>query len=66
MGVIVRVPLDEGGLTGQVTLATTFPEGDFRNRYVERNAAHDAGPDLTAEQRAALARHRLEKRLYVG
>jgi aryl-alcohol dehydrogenase-like predicted oxidoreductase len=33
VGVIVRVPLDEGALTGQVTADTTFPDGDFRNRY---------------------------------
>ena len=33
VGVIVRVPLDEGGLTGRITPETTFPEGDFRNRY---------------------------------
>jgi aryl-alcohol dehydrogenase-like predicted oxidoreductase len=33
VGVIVRVALDEGGLTGQVTAGATFPEGDFRNRY---------------------------------
>jgi aryl-alcohol dehydrogenase-like predicted oxidoreductase len=33
VGVIVRVPLDEGALTGQITAATTFPDGDFRNRY---------------------------------
>lgn len=33
VGVIVRVPFDEGGLTGRITEATTFPEGDFRNRY---------------------------------
>ena len=33
VGVIVRVPFDEGGLTGRVTPETTFPEGDFRNRY---------------------------------
>jgi aryl-alcohol dehydrogenase-like predicted oxidoreductase len=33
VGVIVRVPLDEGALTGQITAETTFPEGDFRNRY---------------------------------
>lgn len=33
VGVIVRVALDEGGLTGRVTAGTTFPEGDFRNRY---------------------------------
>ncbi len=33
VGVIVRVPLDEGGLTGKVTPETTFPEGDFRASY---------------------------------
>jgi len=33
VGVIVRVALDEGGLTGQITAGTTFPEGDFRGRY---------------------------------
>jgi aryl-alcohol dehydrogenase-like predicted oxidoreductase len=33
VGVIVRVPLDEGALTGRITPDTTFPAGDFRNRY---------------------------------
>ncbi|MFE5093150.1 aldo/keto reductase [Streptomyces sp. NPDC056638] len=33
IGVIVRVALDEGGLTGRITAGTTFPEGDWRNRY---------------------------------
>ncbi|HEY8424444.1 MAG TPA: aldo/keto reductase [Limnochordales bacterium] len=33
VGVIVRVPLDEGGLTGRITPETTFPEGDWRHRY---------------------------------
>ena len=33
VGVIVRVALDEGGLTGRITPETTFPEGDFRNEY---------------------------------
>jgi aryl-alcohol dehydrogenase-like predicted oxidoreductase len=33
VGVIARVPFDEGGLTGRVTRATTFPDGDFRNIY---------------------------------
>jgi aryl-alcohol dehydrogenase-like predicted oxidoreductase len=33
VGVIVRVALDEGGLTGRITAGTTFPEGDFRNHY---------------------------------
>ena len=34
VGVIVRVALDEGGLTGTVTAGTTFPEGDFRNELL--------------------------------
>src|SRR5262249_40590415 len=33
VGVIARVPFDEGGLTGKVTPDTEFPAGDFRNRY---------------------------------
>jgi len=33
IGAIVRVPLDEGGLTGKITPETTFPAGDFRNLY---------------------------------
>ena len=33
VGVIVRVALDEGGLTGRITPDVTFPDGDFRNRF---------------------------------
>lgn len=33
VGVIVRVPLDEGGLTGRVTPESRFDEGDFRASY---------------------------------
>ena len=33
VGVIVRVPLDEGALTGRIGPDTEFPEGDFRNDY---------------------------------
>ncbi len=33
VGVIVRVALDEGGLTGRITPETMFAEGDFRNNY---------------------------------
>jgi aryl-alcohol dehydrogenase-like predicted oxidoreductase len=33
IGVIVRVALDEGGLTGTITPETTFPEDDFRANY---------------------------------
>jgi len=32
-GIIVRVPFDEGALTGKYTAATTFPEGDVRRHY---------------------------------
>jgi aryl-alcohol dehydrogenase-like predicted oxidoreductase len=33
VGVIVRVPFDEGGLTGTLTLKTKFEKGDFRGQY---------------------------------
>jgi aryl-alcohol dehydrogenase-like predicted oxidoreductase len=33
VGVIVRVPFDEGALTGNITPETLFDEGDFRNHY---------------------------------
>lgn len=33
IGVIARVPLDEGSLAGNLTLKTKFPKGDFRARY---------------------------------
>ncbi len=33
IGVLARVPLDEGGLTGTVRPGTVFPEGDFRDGY---------------------------------
>ena len=33
VGVIVRVPFDEGGLTGAVREETVFPDGDWRNDY---------------------------------
>jgi aryl-alcohol dehydrogenase-like predicted oxidoreductase len=33
IGIIVRVPFDEGSLTGKIGPDTVFPEGDFRNIY---------------------------------
>jgi aryl-alcohol dehydrogenase-like predicted oxidoreductase len=33
VGVLARVPLDEGALTGNVGPSTTFPPGDFRDWY---------------------------------
>jgi aryl-alcohol dehydrogenase-like predicted oxidoreductase len=35
VGVLARVPFDEGGLTGSITPETEFPEGDFRARYFQ-------------------------------
>jgi aryl-alcohol dehydrogenase-like predicted oxidoreductase len=33
VGVLARVPLDEGALTGKLRADSTFPEGDFRSSY---------------------------------
>lgn len=33
LGIIVRVPFDEGTLTGSIRPDTNFPEGDWRHRY---------------------------------
>src|SRR5216684_7330292 len=33
IGVIARVPLDEGSLSGKLTAETTFPENDWRSKY---------------------------------
>ena len=33
IGVLARVPFDEGSLTGAIRPETTFPPGDFRNSY---------------------------------
>jgi aryl-alcohol dehydrogenase-like predicted oxidoreductase len=33
IGVIARVPFDEGSLTGTLTRTTTWPDGDWRNGY---------------------------------
>ncbi len=33
VGIIARVPFDEGSLTGTITLETHWPQGDWRNTY---------------------------------
>src|SRR5207245_1379816 len=33
LGIIVRVPFDEGALTGAIKASTVFPPGDWRERY---------------------------------
>jgi aryl-alcohol dehydrogenase-like predicted oxidoreductase len=42
LGIIVRVPFDEGALTGGVRPETTFPEGDWRHRYFRGNRKAEA------------------------
>jgi len=60
VGVIARVPLDEGGLTGTITPESTFPEGDFRNEYFrgerKRQVHERAGAlkELLGEEAATL------------
>lgn len=41
IGIIVRVPFDEGSLTGKVNPETQFPDGDFRNMYFEGERKRD-------------------------
>jgi aryl-alcohol dehydrogenase-like predicted oxidoreductase len=64
VGVIVRVPFDEGGLTGQIRPDTEFPEGDFRHVYFggdrkeqvwERVQALAADLDVAVDDVAAIA-----------
>ncbi len=37
IGLIARVPLDEGGLSGKIDSKTVFAEGDFRNHYFTKD-----------------------------
>ncbi|GEM47277.1 aldo/keto reductase [Deinococcus cellulosilyticus] len=48
VGVIVRVALDEGGLTGKITPETQFPEGDWRHRYFGGNRKAELQEHLQA------------------
>jgi aryl-alcohol dehydrogenase-like predicted oxidoreductase len=40
VGVIVRVALDEGGLTGKITPDSRFEESDFRSNYFRGDRKH--------------------------
>ena len=57
VGVIVRVPFDEGALTGRITPETEFEEGDFRNEYFKEDRKREVyervqsiADDLGAEE----------------
>jgi aryl-alcohol dehydrogenase-like predicted oxidoreductase len=51
IGVLARVPLDEGALTGTIDVTTTFPEGDFRQRYFSGDRKKQVVEHVTALQR---------------
>lgn len=43
LGVIVRVPFDEGALTGRIRADTVFPAGDWREGYFAGDRRAEAG-----------------------
>ena len=45
IGVIARVPFDEGSLAGKVRPETTFPDRDFRNYYFRKSQKSSVGAD---------------------
>jgi aryl-alcohol dehydrogenase-like predicted oxidoreductase len=52
VGVIARVPLDEGGLTGKIDADTEFAEGDFRAEYFSgdrKREVHDRAAAIAAD-----------------
>ena len=64
IGVIARVPFDEGSLTGNIRPDTRFPAGDFRNAYFHGDRPREiwdhvskilADLDVRVEQLPALA-----------
>jgi aryl-alcohol dehydrogenase-like predicted oxidoreductase len=48
IGVIVRCPLDEGGLTGNIHPYTKFPPGDFREQYFKDNRKQEVADRVDA------------------
>jgi aryl-alcohol dehydrogenase-like predicted oxidoreductase len=48
IGVIARVPFDEGSLTGTLTKTSTWPKGDFRNLYFVRENLEPTVDRVTA------------------
>ena len=48
VGVLARVPLDEGALAGRVNEDTVFPEGDFRNNYFKGDRKNQVSEHVNA------------------
>ena len=51
VGVLARVPLDEGALTGTITESTKFEDGDFRERYFRDDRKKQVVEHVSALQR---------------
>ncbi len=51
IGVIARVPLDEGGLTGRIKPDTKFPPGDWRELYFQGDRKRQVWERVQAIQR---------------
>jgi aryl-alcohol dehydrogenase-like predicted oxidoreductase len=52
IGIIARVPFDEGTLTGTLTAMSTWPEGDWRNTYF---CEENLGPSVERAERLKAA-----------
>jgi aryl-alcohol dehydrogenase-like predicted oxidoreductase len=51
VGVLARVPLDEGGLTGTITEDTTFEPGEFRESYFRGDRKREVVEHVRALQK---------------
>jgi len=51
IGIIARVPFDEGSLTGTLNVESTFPEGDWRNLYFNKTNLESTLPRIEAIKR---------------
>jgi aryl-alcohol dehydrogenase-like predicted oxidoreductase len=51
IGVLARVPLDEGGLTGKIDAETQFPPGDFRESYFAGDRKRQVAEHVAALRR---------------
>lgn len=51
IGVLARVPLDEGGLTGTITADSQFEPDDFRNTYFRGERKREVAEHVQAIQR---------------
>ncbi len=51
VGVLARVPLDEGGLTGAISEQTVFAPGEFREAYFRGDRKRQVVEHVAALQR---------------